>query len=65
MARSSLVDPPVHRLLLVALIVVGVCVLIVLGVVAFFYLNGGMWPGTHTNPARGLRPDAAAVRTGS
>jgi len=29
---------------------VGVCVVAVIGTIVFFYLNGGMWPGTHSNP---------------
>ena len=37
-------------ILATVLAVVGVCVLVVIGAIVFFYLNGGMWPGTHSNP---------------
>lgn len=35
--------------LVVALLAV-VVVVVWVAVVVFFYLNGGMWPGTHSNP---------------
>jgi len=49
--RSGRVLKPAGRLALVIVVAaVGVCVVAVIGTVVFFYLNGGMWPGTHSNP---------------
>jgi len=41
--------------LIVAAIVVGVLVFSVVAVVIFFYANGGMWPGTHSDPPSYLK----------
>jgi hypothetical protein len=47
---------PAARIALVVVgAVVGVCVVAVIGTIVFFYLNGGMWPGTHSNPAHILQ----------
>lgn len=39
-----------RRVVLVVVIAIGVCIVVVAGIDIFFYANGGMWPGTHSNP---------------
>ena len=51
-------SPAVRRVVVaivaVVAVLIGVCVLVVIGTIAFFYLHGGMWPGTHGNPGHML-----------
>jgi len=42
--------PAARIVLWLVVAVVAILVLVIVGAIVFFYLNGGMWAGTHRNP---------------